>query len=229
MCFGYVTDNLREDGAQIDSLMAARSAESTRALQEVFESKAFLAMASGHTNGATNPVNGFAHRIVGTGTGNIITIDDFIKAKLAFDKANVPQGGRLLIIDPVVEATLNGLVSFSSDISPYAAALFEQGWGRDHRLMYNIMGFDIVTSNRLPKGTFSDGTTSVSNGVTNIFTSIADDNSKVLMQAWRRMPSVKGKYNQDYRRDEFSTSCRYGFGVQRVDTLGTLITSAVNY
>lgn len=225
----YVTDNLREDGSQIDSLMAARAAESTRALQEVFESKAFLAMASGHTNAAPNQVNGFSHRIVGSGTGNIITIDDFIKAKLAFDKANVPQGGRLMIIDPVVEASLNKLVQFTSDITPYAAALFEQGWGRDHRLMYNIMGFDIVTSNRLPKGTFSDGTTSVTDGVTNLFTSIADDNSKVLMQAWRRMPSVKGEYNKDYRRDEFVTSCRYGFGVQRVDTLGTLITSAVNY
>src|SRR5690606_9774040 len=33
----YVTDNLREDGTNIDRLMAERAAESTRALQETFE------------------------------------------------------------------------------------------------------------------------------------------------------------------------------------------------
>src|SRR5690554_7448201 len=33
----YVTDDLREDGTNIDMLMTARSIESTRALQEHFE------------------------------------------------------------------------------------------------------------------------------------------------------------------------------------------------
>jgi hypothetical protein len=35
----YVTDELREDGAQVDALMSARSTESTRAIQETFESR----------------------------------------------------------------------------------------------------------------------------------------------------------------------------------------------
>jgi hypothetical protein len=35
----YINDKLRQDGAQIDSLHAARGKESTRALQEYFESR----------------------------------------------------------------------------------------------------------------------------------------------------------------------------------------------
>ena len=34
--------------------------------------------------------------------------------------------------------------------------------------------------------------------------------------------------HKDLRRDEFVTSARWGFGTQRVDTLGVVITSAVN-
>ena len=56
--------------------------------------------------------------------------------------------------------------------------------------------------------------------------SLADDNTKPVMAAWRRMPKVEGERNKDLRRDEFVTSCRFGFGTQRVDTLGILITSA---
>jgi hypothetical protein len=56
--------------------------------------------------------------------------------------------------------------------------------------------------------------------------SLADDNTKPIMAAWRRMPKVETERNKDLRRDEFVTSCRWGFGTQRVDTLGILITSA---
>jgi hypothetical protein len=40
------------------------------------------------------------------------------------------------------------------------------------------------------------------------------------------MPKVEGERNKDMRRDEFVTTARWGFGVQRVDTLGVLLTSA---
>jgi len=40
------------------------------------------------------------------------------------------------------------------------------------------------------------------------------------------MPRVEGERNKDLRRDEYVTSARWGFGVQRVDTLGVIITDA---
>ena len=224
----YVTDELREDGSSVEALMAARSAESTRAIQEVFESR-FLAKAQSlQTNANPNTVNGFAHRIASTASGNVMQLGDIIKLKLAFDKANVPMAGRVLIVDPVTAATLDGQVSIGRDVTPFAERILQNGFAREHQYMMNLYGFDIITSNRLPKGTFSDGTTSVSNAVANIAMCVADDNTKPVMGAWRRMPRVEGERNKDLRRDEFVTSSRWGFGGQRVDTLGVYITSAVN-
>lgn len=224
----YITDELREDGSQVEALMAARSAEATRAIQEVFESR-FLAKAQSlQTNANANAVNGFAHRIASTASGNVMQLSDVIKMKLAFDKANVPMAGRVLIVDPVTAATLDGQVSIGRDVTPFAERILQNGFAREHQYLMNLYGFDIITSNRLPKGTFSDGTTSVSNAVANIAMCVADDNTKPVMGAWRRMPRVEGERNKDLRRDEFVTSSRWGFGGQRVDTLGVYITSAVN-
>lgn len=224
----YVTDELKEDGAQVEALMAARSQESTRAIQEVFESR-FLARAnSAQTDAAANNVNSFPHRIASAATNNVIQLAHFIKMKLAFDKANVPMAGRIAIVDPVVAATLDGLVTIVSNATPFAENILKNGFDREHTFLMNLYGWNIITSNRLPKGTFSDGTTSVTGGVANIFMSVADDNTKPLMAAWRRMPKVEGERNKDLRRDEFVTSCRFGFGPQRVDTLGVVITSATN-
>jgi hypothetical protein len=224
----YVTDELREDGTQVEALMAARSVESTRAIQETFETR-FLAKAnSAQVNNDPNLVNGFPHRIASAAVGNVITLKHFIQMKLAFDKANVPTAGRIAIVDPVTAATFAGLVNIVSDATPFAVKILEDGFDKDHQYIMNLYGWTIITSNRLPRGTFGDGTTSVTDGVANIFMSVADDNTKPIMAAWRRMPTVEGERNKDLRRSEYVTSARWGFGVQRVDTLGVLITSAVN-
>jgi hypothetical protein len=223
----YVTDELREDGAQVEALMSARSVESTRAIQEVFETRFLNKCNTSQTNANANTINGFAHRISSTATNNVGQLKDFISLKLAFDKANVPMAGRIAIVDPIVGATLGGLVSITSQTTPFASNILENGFARDHEFIMNLYGWNIITSNRLAAGTFSDGTTSVSNAVANVFMNVADDNTKPIMAAWRRMPKVEGERNKDLRRDEFVTSARWGFGTQRVDTLGIYITSAV--
>ena len=65
-------------------------------------------------------------------------------------------------------------------------------------------------------------------GVANLFMCIADDQTKSLMSAWRQQPKVEGARNKDLARDEFVQRARFGFGVQRVDTLGVLLTSDMN-
>ena len=224
----YVTDELREDGAQVEALMSARSSESTRAIQETFESRFLRKCNTSQTNANANAVNGFAHRIASAETNNVLSLNHLIKMKLAFDKANVPMAGRVAILDPVTAATLDGLVSLARDVTPFGQKILENGFDRDHQFLMNLYGWNIITSNRLQTGTFSDGTTSVSNAVANVFMNVADDNIKPIMAAWRRMPKVEGERNKDLRRDEFVTSARWGFGTQRVDSLGIVITSAVN-
>lgn len=224
----YVTDELREDGSQVEALMAARSSESTRAIQETFESRFLRRCNTAQTNANANTINGFAHRIASAESNNVISLNHFINMKLAFDKANVPMAGRVAIVDPVVGATLDRLVSIGRDVTPFGQKILESGFDREHQFLMNLYGWNIITSNRLQTGSFSDGTTTVTNGVANVFMCVADDQTKPIMAAWRRMPRVEGERNKDLRRDEFVTSSRFGFGTQRVDTLGIVITSAVS-
>lgn len=226
----YVTDDLREDGAQIDQLMSARSAESTRALQEVFETT-FLKTIGDYYAATPGPhlVNGFPHLHVSDATNGVMRLDDFLKMRLAFDKANVPAEGRVAIVDPVVEATLSGYVTLTSNITPFAVGIIEGGMARGQRFLFNLFGWDILTSNRLPINTYNDGTTTGTNYVGNIFMSVLDDQTKPVLGAWRRMPKVEGERNKDRARDEFVVRSRYGFGIARVDTVGLVATSPTAY
>lgn len=225
----YVTDDLREDGAQTEQLMAMRASEHTRAIQEQFETDFLKKAASPYASATTGlPINGFAHFIVSAETSNVFALKHLIAMRLAFDKANVPSAGRVFICDPVVEATLNGLVTITSNVTDFAVQIIKQGLASGQRFVTNLFGWDIMTSNRLYQGAANDGTTSTT-GVFNMFMNILDDQTKPVMAAWRRQPSVEGERNKDLARDEYVDRCRYGFGVQRVDTLGCLVTSATSY
>lgn len=222
----YVTDDLREDGTSIDRLMAERAAESTRAIQETFETD-FLKTAGAYyaSNTGPNNINGFPHQIVSAAVGNKFELSGLIRMRLAFDKANVPAEGRVFICDPVVEATLNGLVTITHDVTPFGQAILERGLARGQRFLMNLYGWDIITSNRLHIATYNDGTTTLAGGVGNLFMCVLDDQTKPIMGAWRRPPKSEGERNKDRARDEHVVRCRYGFGIQRVDTLGIYVTS----
>jgi hypothetical protein len=238
----YITDVLRQDGAQIEQLSAMRGVSSTRALQEDFESR-FLKQAgiTSHTLSNGNAINGFDHRwIADAAADNTLKMgfSDFVDMKLAFDKANVPQAGRIALVDPVVEATLNKLYASGAglDRNPQFQALLEEGFVANHKFLFNIMGWDIWTSNRLPVTIVAE--TIVHNGVSetapvgsvaNVFMNVLDDQTKPIMGAWRQMPYVEGGRNKDLARDEFVTRSRFGFGTQRRESLGVVITSATAY
>lgn len=225
-----VSDVLRQDGAQIEQLMAQRGVESTRAIQERFETSFLTASNAAQTNSNANSINGFAHRLVSTETNNVVALSHFIAAKLAFDKANVSAAGRIFIVDPIVEATLNGLVAAQAFTNnPMFGGLVNEGFAREHKFVANIMGFDIYTSNRLPKTSVGDGTTTVAAGVANLGMCVLDDSTKPMMVAWRQTPSVEGERNKDLAQDEFVTRARWGVGSQRTETLFVLGTSASSY
>ena len=237
-----VTDELREDGSQIDTLMAMRAMESTRALGENHETK-FLSVANAaQTAAGLNLVNGRPHRWVGSAASNArtLTLDDFISMKLAFDKANVPAGGRIAVVDPVVEATLNSLQNLVNvSNNPMFEGMVTEGFARDHKFVRNIFGFDVYTSNFLPSLTATEAINASSYGLTsetaavgdkaNIFMCVADDTCKPIMHAWRRAPQTEGWRDNEERADKFQVTSRFGLGAQRVDTLGVILTHPSNY
>jgi len=227
----YITDDLREDGNQIPALLQARAMEGTRAFQERFETD-FLDTGAAHYAtggaGAADPglINGFAHLIPSTGANDAFTTSQLIQAKLAFDKANVPDQGRIFLCDPVVGATLDGLVTLTSDITQFAKDVLVNGMTKGQRFMINLYGFDVIVSNRLKVADYSDGTTSLTAAVGNLCMCVADDQCKPIMAAWRRLPKSEGERNKDLRRDEHTSSARWGIGIQRLDTIACLPTSA---
>ena len=223
----YVTDKLRQDGAQIESLMAARSQESTRAIQENFETRFYEVCNLSQTASNANTIAGFPHRIASTATNGIVQLKDLVSLKLAFDKANVPYAGRVGSVDPILAATLDNLTTITHDVTEFGQKILENGFDRDHQFLMNLYGWNLITSNRLSKDVTNDGTTTIANNVANVFMSILDDNTKPMMATWRQQPSVEGERNKDFGRDEFVTRARFGIGAQRLDTLAIYITSAL--
>ena len=230
----FVTDILRQDGAQLEALHAARGQEALRAIQENFETRFLLVMDAGQTAGNPNTINGFNHRVAATGTNLTLADADLIDMSLAFDKANVPMNGRIGIVDPVTAAAFSKRAQLTANLDaagPVAQSLVKDGFMKEHKFVTSIYGWDLFTSNRLPviaSGVSIDGTTNApTEGATaNIFMSMADDNTKPGMVAWRQPPKVETGRDRSKKRDEFDNTARWGVGVQRVDTLGVIATSA---
>ena len=232
----YVTDIMRQDGAQVEQLLSMRAAEGTRAIQESFESRFLSTLDAAQTAGNTNAINGFAHRLAGNAGGGSVQMveNDLIEMRLAFDKANVPMAGRIAIVDPIVAATFAKTVPLASNMdasNPLFSALVKDGFDKEHQFVTSLHGWQIWTSNRLPKllaGVSIDGSTNVPSGggVANIFMCVADDQTKPGMVAWRQTPATETDRDISKGRDEFVTKTRWGDGVQRLDTLGVIVTSA---
>jgi hypothetical protein len=224
----YVTDDLREDGTDIDRLMAERASEQTRALQEHKETRFLETIPLAMQAASPYNVNGFAHKIVSANANGVATLDHFLAMRLAFDKANVPVDSRVAIVDPIVEATFSGLVTLTSDITGWPQQIIENGFARGQTFSGMLYGWMIIKSNRLYTGPANDGTTTIADAVWNVFMCVSDDNTKPVMYANRRSPKAEGERNKDRARDEFVVRERYGFGVQRLDTAAVLATHRTN-
>ena len=140
----HVSDKLRQDGTQIEALMAARAQESTRAIQEYFETQFLSVCNSSQTATDSNTVAGFPHRVASTATNGIMQLSDLVNLKLAFDKANVPYAGRVGCIDPVIAATLDNLTTITHDVTEFGKQILENGFDRDHQFLMNLYGWNLI-------------------------------------------------------------------------------------
>lgn len=238
-----VTDDLREDGSQIDSLMAMRAVESTRALATQHESRFLTVANAAQTAANLNLVNTRPHRWIGGGSGittRTMSLSDIVSMKLAFDKALVPEMGRIAIVDPIVEASLNSLTNLVNvSNNPMFEGLVTEGFARNHKFIKNIFGFDFYTSNHLPQLTATEAINAATYGLANttaqigdyanLFMCVADDSCKPIMHAWRRAPKTEGWREHTLRSDNFQVTSRFGLGAQRMDTLGVILTSSTAY
>ena len=232
-----VTDDLKEDSHQFAAYWAKNVDESGLAFERQMETDA-LATSSQQTASDPNTINGEAHRrVAGSGgTAGTITIEDFNRMKLAFDRARVPYQNRIALVDAKVEFTLNQLIgqtevtngsTFNFDFQ----GLVQEGFGQELNVVRNILGWNIVISDYLPRVgaetiDAGDGTgaLAVTNGVANVFMSMASSDLMPFMTVMRRMPDPEFFRNTNLRRDEWTATACWGYAIQRPETLGVILT-----
>jgi hypothetical protein len=228
----YITDKLMQDGWQAEEFWSENVRKSAIAMERQMEIDV-LAVANQQTLGDANTINGAAHRFKGSGTGSALTIQDIDAIKYAFDKAFVPTENRMLIITPEMEFELNKLlniteVSNGSNFNYDIDGLVQTGFGDRLNIVRNIAGMNIMVSHNLPDvdaETLSEFDGSNSGAITGklcVAMSMADASSMPFMGVIRQRPESEFFRNTHYKRDEWSSTCRYGFGLKRAETLATI-------
>jgi len=221
----FITNKMKQDSYVMNELVASFVPKQERAIMEQFESKLLGLGPNGQTAGNTNTINGAYHRFCGSGTNQVITINDFQKAKYALQKANVPMTNLIAIVDPSVEVTLatqTNLVNLSNN--PRWEGVVRDGLVTGMKFVNNIMGFDVYVSHFLTSGLSETvNSTSITNGVANLFFS-ADASVTPFVGAIRQPVKVDSEYNKDKQRDEYVTTMRYGLKLFRPENMVCVLT-----
>jgi hypothetical protein len=155
-----------------------------------------------------------------------MAVDDFARANLSLNKANVSANNRVAIVDPSVAYTIETSTNLTSiQNNPMFEGIVSTGIATGMRFVRNVYGFDVYTSQRLPTISAEtlvegDGSNSTSRAgyVANLFFS-ADASVVPFIGAWRQMPEVDTEYNKDFQRTEFVTTARYGVKLYRPENL----------
>lgn len=221
-----ITEKFKQDSMWADKIMAQFVPKMNRAISKSLEVD-ILNLAPDNVGGAadTGTINGAYHRWVSGGANQTIEIEDFAKVRYAFEKANVPMTNLIAIVDPTVEYSLvtkTGIVDVT--YNPMWQGIIETGLTTGMRFIRNIHGFDIWVSNNLKQGVneTTGGATSGA-GVANIFFSAAPEASPFI-GAFRQMPKVDSSFNKDLQQEEYVTTCRYGLGLYRPESVCVVIT-----
>lgn len=222
----YITEKMKQDSFYMSRLVSSFVPKQARAIAKAMEIDIMALGPEGQTASNLNAINGANHRWVGSGTNEVINIDDFAMAKYALEKANVPMVNTVAIVDPSVEFALNKLVGTSTAIAynPKWEGIVKSGMSTGMRFVTNIMGFDVYVSNNLKSGiaeTVNGKSTTV--GVANMFFSAAPD-VLPFVGSIRQAPKVDSEYNKDFQREEYVTTCRYGFKLYRPENMVVVLT-----
>lgn len=230
-----VEDSWREDSEAIANSMVARISETQlRGLRKNYETDFLQAMYDVQTVNDANAYDGIAHKIAATGANGQITLEDFAVAKHALDEAGAPEEGRVVIVPPIVELTLNVLLGSDSVINntPMFEGIVNTGFAKSMRFIRNISGFDIYVNTRMPivdEATDLGAATTGSDLRPCFFFCAGSDDVKPVMHAWRRSPKITGERQESKERDVFWATARYGFGTQRKETLFSVNVSNKDY
>lgn len=232
----YVTEKFRQDSYLSAQIMAKIAPLQARAIYADLEQK-LLALTLKQKTGNANAINGYNHRFIaglgieGDATTNrfgALAPEDFLYAGAALKSAGYT--GPLVAIVPTYQEYLigsNPLISRSLSFNPKWEGIVRDGVSSGMKFAFNIMGFDIYTSEFLPvvKSESNlkdrDGKASASTvtnaGVAVFF--VNEPGRRPFRMAWRQMPKYEGTWNMYRQREEYVTTARYGIGIGDIENM----------
>jgi hypothetical protein len=233
----YVTAKFSQDSYLASQIMAKVPALEARAIAADLEQKILNLAVKEHSivkpNNAT-VLNGMQHRFVAGSTEDgwgVLTPEDFAYATVALNKVNY-HGPRIAIVPSYQEYAIvtNPRIKASLKYNPSFEGIVREGAMTGMKFSFNIYGWDVYTSEFLPKSTESglkdrEGAQSFSAltncGVALLFTNITD--RRPFRMAWRQMPKFEGRWNMAKQREEYVTIARYGIDVGDQENLVVIL------
>lgn len=223
----YITKKAQQDAFYASQLEASFVPEQERAIMAHFETTTLAAPEAGVAANSNEVIDGIEHRWAAGGSGAVITVQDFARARYALKKLNVPDTNLIAIVDPSVEYTLNTLSNLVSVAdNPRWEGIVSDGIATGMKFVKNVYGFDVYTSNylktntdsALPDAANNNVDFSSVNGKVNLFFSAAS-NVTPFVGAWRQAPQVDYEYNKNKQRHEYVTTARYGVKLYRPENM----------
>jgi hypothetical protein len=216
----YIYNKMKQDTFYMSRLVSSFVPKQSRAIMKSMEVDLLTKGPDGQTASSLNTINGGDHRFVASGTDEVISVQDFARAKYALQKANVPMTNLVALVDPSVEyelSTLSNLVNVSNN--PQWEGIVRDGISTGTQFRMNIYGFDVYVCQNLKSGIAETiDSVSVTTGVANMFFSAAPD-VLPFVGSVRQAPKVDSDYNKDLQRDEYVTTARWGFKLYRPENL----------
>ena len=172
------------------------------------------------TNNDANEINGFAHRYVSTGnTNTTMALADIVKARTAHSKANVSKIGRKAIVDATVAAQMLLIDGFTRQDIYGPNENIKTGMGST-KWIGQYMGYDFYESNMLDEETALDYVTGGTK-VANMFLG-----EEALIGAMRLPIDMRFWRDDNYLRDVYHATTRYGLDLYRDESLVVVLTEA---
>lgn len=222
----YITNKMKQDSFYMSRLMSSFVPKQNRAIMKSMEVDVLAVGPLAQTANNLNLINGGRHRWVGGGTNETIALKDFALARHALQMANVPMTNLVAIVDPSVEYTLSTLTNLVQvQNNPRWEGIVRDSMSTGTKFLFNVYGFDVYVSQNLRVNTASETINAVTAaaGVNNLFFSAASHVLPVVGLI-RQAPKVDSSYNKDYQREEYVTTCRYGFKLYRPENMVVVVT-----
>jgi HK97 family phage major capsid protein len=224
----YITEKMKQDSYVMSRLVASFIPKQHRALAKSMEVKVLDVGPSAQTSASLNLINGAASRWVAQGTNQVLTVQDFSKAKYGLQMANVPMTNLVAIVDPSVGYAIETLTNITTvQNNPMWEGIVATGMSTGTTFLRNIMGFDVYVSQNLKRITAGETINSVSvntSAVANLFFSATSD-VLPFVGCIRQPPKVDSDYNKDLQREEYVTTARYGYKLYRPENLRVVLSA----